>query len=66
MQNHKARTLKATPEELKLIEEMTSRGAFDRLDAEESRIVSEDGWSDIPELPVDVEARFRPNTTRET
>ncbi|HOD81959.1 MAG TPA: hypothetical protein PKG77_11105 [Phycisphaerae bacterium] len=58
--------LNATPKELTLIEEMTSRGAFDRLDAGGGRIVSEDGWSDIPELPVDVEARFRPNTTRET
>ena len=54
----------ATPEELKLIEELTQRSVVERLESGESEIVSQDDWSDIPELPVDEEARFLPNTTQ--
>jgi len=62
MSTRKKKILKATPEELKLIEDMTRRGAFERLDAGESEIVDEDDWSDIPELPEEEEARFLQNT----
>jgi len=64
MNTSKAKLLKATPEELKLIEELTRRSAFERLDAGESEIVSEDDWSDIPELPAEEEARLLQNTVR--
>lgn len=42
--------LKATPEELRLIEDILARPVFHRLDAGELEVVGSDDWSDVPDL----------------
>ena len=48
--NTESQYLKATPEELRLIDELTARPVFERRDAGELEAVSSDDWSDVPEL----------------
>ena len=43
--------LPATPEEERLIAELTAESVFDRLDRGEARIVDFDDWDAVPELP---------------
>jgi len=43
--------LQASPEEERLIAELTAEPAFDRLDRGEAEIVDFDDWSDVPESP---------------
>ena len=50
MKNNKIRILKATVEERRLIETLTSKPVFARLDAGELDIVPADDWSHVPEL----------------
>ncbi len=40
----------ATPEELKLIEELTQRNIVERLETGESEVVEDFDWADAPEL----------------
>ena len=54
----KAKYLKATNEELALIARLTAKPVFERLDAGELKIVSEDDWSDVPQLDERVSLRI--------
>jgi hypothetical protein len=50
MKRQRTRVLKTTPWEERMIAELTSRSAFDRVDAGEAEIVDPDDWSDVPVL----------------
>ena len=49
-QRKNGKVLKATPQERRLIAQLTKRPVFDRLDAGELEVVESDDWSDVPEL----------------
>ena len=51
MKKRAPRILPASPEEERLIAELTAESAFDRLDRGEAEIVDFDDWSDVPESP---------------
>lgn len=51
MKKRHPRILPATPEEERLIAELTAESAFDRLDRGEADIVDFDDWSEVPESP---------------
>ena len=42
--------LAATPEELRVIEELTAKPVFERLDDGDLEIVGDDDWSDVPDV----------------
>lgn len=50
MKRREHKVLKATREEIKLVEDLTHRSLSERLDAGEVEIVSYYNWSNVPEL----------------
>ena len=50
MKKRRTRTLRTTPWEERMIAELTSRSAFERVDRGEAEIVDPDDWSDVPHL----------------
>jgi len=55
---YKTTILKVTPEERELIAKLTAKPVFERLDKGESEIVTDDDWSDVPELKDEVALRI--------